>query len=257
MTVDEAIRVLRLTLPASADDVRKEYRLRAQLLHPDKVGDNPKLKAIAEAEMRELNEAYAVCGSGKKAVRGVVRQAPPAHAADYNWDQDERQEVYTPPPTPTSAKRGSTVGTMAACVIFGPIWMFLGVQDGRVASVIGALLVSVPCTVYLCTWLFGFLGRRRSIAVGLAASAFLGAMGAATGNDGPHEATENDTQTAVPVSRDGGRTWVEQPLPLDSECKGLAIRLQAAVNDQERYDQLLSAFRERCLTDTSERQRTE
>jgi DnaJ-domain-containing protein 1 len=54
-----ALGVLGLAPGADGDAVRKAYRERALLFHPDKVTHlPPDLRAMAEASMRDLNRAY-------------------------------------------------------------------------------------------------------------------------------------------------------------------------------------------------------
>lgn len=54
-----AYAILGVTSTATADEVRKAYRDRAQQYHPDKVGHMaPEFRAVAEAKMKEINDAY-------------------------------------------------------------------------------------------------------------------------------------------------------------------------------------------------------
>ncbi|EPX84505.1 chaperone protein DnaJ [Rubellimicrobium thermophilum DSM 16684] len=54
--------ILGVTRGASAEEIKKAYRRRAKDLHPDRNKDNPK----AEAEFKELNEAYEVLKDEQK-----------------------------------------------------------------------------------------------------------------------------------------------------------------------------------------------
>jgi len=52
---------LGVTAEATADELRAAYRVRAQLVHPDRhAGADPAVRKLAEAEMAALNEAIAV-----------------------------------------------------------------------------------------------------------------------------------------------------------------------------------------------------
>ena len=52
-------RVLNLQGQVRAEDVKRRYKELAAQYHPDKVSHlGPKLKELAEAEMKEINEAY-------------------------------------------------------------------------------------------------------------------------------------------------------------------------------------------------------
>ncbi len=57
MTQEEAAAVLGLETGASNAEVKAAYRELAQMLHPDKYGDNKRLRARAEQQMRSVNEA--------------------------------------------------------------------------------------------------------------------------------------------------------------------------------------------------------
>lgn len=57
MTVSEAWTVLGLAPGAPREDITAAYRELAQMLHPDKYGDNKRLRARAEQQMRAINEA--------------------------------------------------------------------------------------------------------------------------------------------------------------------------------------------------------
>ena len=57
MTMDEALTVLGLSPDADREDIASAYRELAQMLHPDKYGDNKRLRERAERQMRSINEA--------------------------------------------------------------------------------------------------------------------------------------------------------------------------------------------------------
>jgi curved DNA-binding protein CbpA len=57
LTYQEALRVLGLDEGASEEDIRVAYREMAQILHPDKFADSPKLAKRAQEQFKNLNEA--------------------------------------------------------------------------------------------------------------------------------------------------------------------------------------------------------
>ncbi|MDD4891619.1 MAG: molecular chaperone DnaJ [Phycisphaerae bacterium] len=61
--------VLGVGKTASADDIRKAYRARALQCHPDRVQGDIEAKKKAEAEFKELSEAYEVLSDGGKRQR--------------------------------------------------------------------------------------------------------------------------------------------------------------------------------------------
>lgn len=48
------------------DEVRQRYRMRAQMLHPDRLGERSDLQAEAQRAMSELNEAWDVVSTAEK-----------------------------------------------------------------------------------------------------------------------------------------------------------------------------------------------
>ena len=66
MTRDEALSVLGLKPGASRDQITIAYRELVQMLHPDKYGDNKRLRARAEQQMRTINEARDVLLKGAR-----------------------------------------------------------------------------------------------------------------------------------------------------------------------------------------------
>ena len=73
MTRDEAWQVLGLAEGASREEVSLAYRELAQMLHPDKFGENKRLRARAEQQMRRINEARDVLlkGGGRASHSGA------------------------------------------------------------------------------------------------------------------------------------------------------------------------------------------
>lgn len=70
MTRDEALSVLGLSRDAGRDDVVAAYRELAQMLHPDKYGDNKRLRKRAERQMSAINQARDVL------IKGAASRAP-------------------------------------------------------------------------------------------------------------------------------------------------------------------------------------
>ena len=77
MTMDEALTVLGLSPDADREDIASAYRELAQMLHPDKYGDNKRLRERAERQMRSINEARDVLL--KSAPRSRSHRASASH----------------------------------------------------------------------------------------------------------------------------------------------------------------------------------
>ena len=78
MTRDEALSVLGLSTGAGREEIAAAYRELAQMLHPDKYGDNKRLRERAEQQMRAINEARDVLLKG---ARSSARRPSAAQAS--------------------------------------------------------------------------------------------------------------------------------------------------------------------------------
>lgn len=81
MTRDEALNVLGLDAGAGREEISAAYRELAQMLHPDKYGDNKRLRARAEQQMRTINEARDVLLKGARTSRRAARGGASSAAA--------------------------------------------------------------------------------------------------------------------------------------------------------------------------------
>lgn len=151
MTRDEALQVLGLKQGASPDEVRLAYRELAQMLHPDKFGDNKKLRARAEQQMRIMNEARDVLLKGVSASSrrsGGARTAAStpaqiafeaearAHAAE-----TARLAVVAQARTLRERRNGITGMIVVAALALVVTWRMSGLVGSIVSSV--ALMVTV------------------------------------------------------------------------------------------------------------------
>lgn len=151
MTRDEALQVLGLKQGASPDEVRLAYRELAQMLHPDKFGDNKKLRARAEQQMRIMNEARDVLLKGVSASSrrsGGARTAAStpaqiafeaearAHAAE-----TARLAVVAQARTLRERRNGMTGMIVVAVLALMVTWRMSGLVGSIVSSV--ALMVTV------------------------------------------------------------------------------------------------------------------
>ena len=151
MTRDEALQVLGLKQGASPDEVRLAYRELAQMLHPDKFGDNQKLRARAEQQMRIMNEARDVLLKGVSASSrrsGGARTAAStpaqiafeaearAHAAE-----TARLAVVAQARTLRERRNGMTGMIVVAALALVVTWRMSGLVGSIVSSV--ALMVTV------------------------------------------------------------------------------------------------------------------
>ena len=81
MNRTEALSVLGLATDASRDEITRAYRELAQMLHPDKYGENKKLRARAEQQMRSINQARDVLLKGDRHTAGSSAGTRAAYVA--------------------------------------------------------------------------------------------------------------------------------------------------------------------------------
>lgn len=58
MEIHRCFEILELPRDASIQDVRQAYKDLVNIWHPDRVGDNPRLKKKAEEKLKDINIAY-------------------------------------------------------------------------------------------------------------------------------------------------------------------------------------------------------
>lgn len=151
MTRDEALQVLGLKQGASPDEVRLAYRELAQMLHPDKFGDNKKLRARAEQQMRIMNEARdvllkGVSASSRRSGGARTTASTPAQIAfeaeaRAHAAETARLAVVAQARTLRERRGGMTGMIVVAALALVVTWRMSGLVGSIVSSV--ALMVTV------------------------------------------------------------------------------------------------------------------
>ena len=144
MSTDEAAAILGLDATAPAEDINRAWRELAQMLHPDRYGSNAKLRARAEHQMAQVNEARDVLLG--KARAGGTRTVPPpatdgpeaiAHEADLRARVAEAARVSVATQARTMRERRAGYIRM---VVIGAIAML---ACSRLRGTVGALGFSI------------------------------------------------------------------------------------------------------------------
>lgn len=151
MTRDEALQVLGLKQGASPDEVRLAYRELAQMLHPDKFGNNKKLRARAEQQMRIMNEARdvllkGVSASSRRSGGARTTASTPAQIAfeaeaRAHAAETARLAVVAQARTLRERRGGMTGMIVVAALALVVTWRMSGLVGSIVSSV--ALMVTV------------------------------------------------------------------------------------------------------------------
>lgn len=168
MTHDEALSTLGLTADAGDGDVKLAYRELAQMLHPDKYGDNKRLRERAEHQMRAINEARDVLlkssgrtkgrASGSTAVRDDGPRAI-AHAADLRARAAETARIALACDLRTLEERFASMRTVAiGAVLVAFVTM-------RLRGTVGALVFSISslAATWSCVDMVLFHGQIRAL----------------------------------------------------------------------------------------------
>lgn len=146
MTRDEAAAVLGVEAGSSAAEVRAAYRELAQMLHPDKYGENKRLRARAEQQMRAVNEARDVL-LGKAAAAGAsrarARAAAPTEPEDIAFEATARARAAEVARLAVAAQLRTLVERRHGVVTLLGISLLAALVCSRLRGTVGALGFSV------------------------------------------------------------------------------------------------------------------
>ena len=146
MTRDEAAAVLGVEAGSSAAEVRAAYRELAQMLHPDKYGENKRLRARAEQQMRAVNEARDVL-LGKAAAAGAsrarARSAAPTEPEDIAFEATARARAAEVARLAVAAQLRTLVERRHGVVTLLGISLLAALVCSRLRGTVGALGFSV------------------------------------------------------------------------------------------------------------------
>ena len=146
MTRDEAAAVLGVEAGSSVAEMRAAYRELAQMLHPDKYGDNKRLRARAEQQMRAVNEARDVL-LGKAAAAGAARAraraAAPTEPEDIAFEATARAHAAEVARLAVAAQLRTLVERRHGVVTLLGISLLAALVCSRLRGTVGALGFSV------------------------------------------------------------------------------------------------------------------
>ena len=146
MTRDEAAAVLGVEAGSSVAEVRAAYRELAQMLHPDKYGDNKRLRARAEQQMRAVNEARDVLlgkAAAAEAARARARAAAPTEPEDIAFEATARARAAEVARLAVAAQLRTLVERRHGVVTLLGISLLAALVCSRLRGTVGALGFSV------------------------------------------------------------------------------------------------------------------
>lgn len=151
MTQEEALTLLGLEPGATRTDIIAAHRELAQMLHPDKFGENQTLRRRAESQMKSINQARDVLmGKTAEQRRSYQAQSIPvdspehiAHEADIRANAAEAARIQLGIQTITlKERRGGYVSMVAVAFVALLVSRFLrGTVGGLILSIASALVV--------------------------------------------------------------------------------------------------------------------
>lgn len=105
MLTDEALDVLALRPGATASETKEAYRDLVKVWHPDRFGNDVRLREKAEIRLRLINEAYRLLGSNSTLGRRHTAASYPGYASSGAYASHD----FASPAPPTSSGRSSGV----------------------------------------------------------------------------------------------------------------------------------------------------
>ncbi len=102
LLTSEALRVLSLRPGASPSEIKGAYRDLVKVWHPDRFGEDARLRQKAEEKLREVNEAYRVLQAGSVVEAEGATSSVIDEASKAGWS--------TSAPMPRTARWGRSAG---------------------------------------------------------------------------------------------------------------------------------------------------
>lgn len=96
MDYTEALRLLRVSRGASPSEIKEAYLDLAKVWHPDRFGQDPRLRAKAEEALKQINQAYQLL---QRAGASRARTSPPGR------NRAPEPDAAPPPPSPRDRTR--------------------------------------------------------------------------------------------------------------------------------------------------------
>ena len=122
MEIPRCFETLELPKDSSIEDVRQAYKDLVNIWHPDRVGDNPRLKKKAEEKLKDINIAYEELNSflsSRPKTRPTVQKTP---------REQPKTEVFHPADrakTETKKAPKPNVEIQPKANFFSNLWTFL------------------------------------------------------------------------------------------------------------------------------------
>ena len=122
MEIRRCFETLELSQDASIQDVRQSYKDLVNIWHPDRVGDNPRLKKKAEEKLKEINLAYEELNSFLSS-----RPTPPPAVQKAPDEKPKPDVVHSAGRARTETEKGQEthVEVQPKSNFFSGLWTFL------------------------------------------------------------------------------------------------------------------------------------
>jgi len=122
MEIQRCFETLELPQDASIQDVRQAYKDLVNIWHPDRVGDNPRLKKKAEEKLKDINLSYEELSSFLSS-----RPKPPPAVQKTPREQPKPEVFYSADRARTETKKTQkpNVEIQPKSNFFSGLWTFL------------------------------------------------------------------------------------------------------------------------------------
>lgn len=156
MNRTEALKVLGLKEGATKAEIKTAYKEMAQILHPDKQGDNEKLRARAEEQFKQVNEAKDVLLNGKphSSTRGRGSNTRASYEESERWEPTQANGSWSTQLEQIAVARAQQVAMQDSLVERRNLGILLA-AGGTIAAFL--IRINIPQAIAVCVAATGLI----------------------------------------------------------------------------------------------------
>jgi len=129
MEIQRCLEILELSKDSSSEEVRQAYKDLVNIWHPDRIGNNPRLKKKAEEKLKDINIAYeelsSFLSSRPKAPHTVQKTSPTVQKKPREQPQTEVFHAADRAKTEIKKAPKPNVDIQPIADFFSSLWKFL------------------------------------------------------------------------------------------------------------------------------------
>ena len=155
MNRTEALKVLGLKEGATKAEIKTAYKEMAQILHPDKQGDNEKLRARAEEQFKQVNEAKDVLLNGNShSPRGRGGNTRASYEESERWEPTQANGSWSTQLEQIAVARAQQVAMQDSLVERRNLGILLA-AGGTIAAFL--IRINIPQAIAVCVAATGLI----------------------------------------------------------------------------------------------------